>query len=664
MKTVDSRVRGGRSVAQRRSPLISFGLLALAALGVAADCQQCQTATGVRVGNIERPSDVVLVTGEDGHTYGVLAHPDLGHLRFVDLTAERFVDAPNLFFPLSVPVGQEVRRLAVAPDDDSRVFALDTASDAVVVVDAARDGEAPFRVVGEPVRTGRSPADLSAVRDASGLVEIWIVLPEEGRVQVIGVAADGTSRGELASIALPPGARPSVVAADPFGESVVVGDAALPAVHILRRDARALDRSIDVGGPVSELTAGVVDVGDGRAPVVAALRADAHRVAVLRLFRPGFREDRYALLGSAPVPAFPLSVYIPDQRGEPTVCCRALSRDAIDAGEATDAWAAVGLADGRFVYVALAAPDVDGRRAVRLMDNDLESLALRPVDNTPWFPEPGDEDRQPVAALVPPSTQAPAPVMPLVGPDETLTLVWEGDVPALSDLPVSLQVMSDGLTITAPIDLVQRGARAGDRAVLRATGAPPGCPTEADALVVDARGASLIVLLAPEALSAEDAQCLIASSRVELSVAAGGVFAAFDGDGVFLGRLALGGSGGPDAALALPGADLVVTPAPDGPPRQRGSVLLVPLDPNLELLQLTLAAPVLRAAFGGGLGQAGYLPVAVVGGPMDIPGTVAGATVRARRMVVATASADEAGDHVLLACDDAETVVALCDQFR
>ena len=62
-------------------------------------------------------------------------------------------------------------------------------------------------------------------------------------------------------------------------------------------DGLLFDRSLVLRAPAAELSAGIVDVGDGLAPVVLVLSRDANEVALVRLFRAGFREERYAVLG-------------------------------------------------------------------------------------------------------------------------------------------------------------------------------------------------------------------------------------------------------------------------------------------------------------------------------------------------------------------------------
>lgn len=657
----------------RFSPLL---LAALGLLAVAADCESCQPTANVRQGNIDRPGDAVLVNGDDGHTYAILSNPELGHLRVLDLTIESFVPAPNRFFPLSVPAGVETRRLAVAPGDDTRVYGLDMGADQVFMVRAVEDGKEPWLRLGETVATGRAPADLGAFRSGDQ-VELWVSLPDEAAVEILGLdAVTGEATGQLARIALPAGSRPADVAVDPFGDSVVVADAALPLVHVLRRDTRALDRSLDVGGPVSDLAMGVVDIGDGEAPVVLASRTDANVVVALRLFRPGFREDRYEVLGSAEVPALPLVGYVPDLRESVTVCCRgfpdALPADTEDATietffdedtDATDAWAAVATADGKVVYLALAAP-ADGDTVVRLIDKDPAPLSLRVVeeDDETWRPEQGDEPRAPVPVLTATDDFGDPPFVPLIPAPETLTLVWQGELPSLTDVSGTL---AGGDTFTAQAaDLEELGARAGDIATLGAADEPAGCeePHVAPILAVD--GASVTLLVGPGGLTDEDALCLAQGGAVSITVAAGDAFVVTGGDGSFLGRLTVGGQG-PGGELALPGAVLTLEPSPAGPPQETGSTLLVPIDPRLGIIDLDLS-DTFSTLGTGGFGAAGYMPVAIVGGEMDFPSPDATTTIRARRMLIATGSFsfEASGLNTVFVCDEAETVPALCEEFR
>ena len=110
------------------------------------------------------------------------------------------------------------------------------------------------------------------------------------------VANDGTAHHPPVSVTFAPDpatgtpAEPGDVVVDAGGDTVVVADNALPVVHTIDRAsiaaAAAAVVDLDVGGPVSRLAVGVVDIGDGLAPVVIALRSDANIAVAIRLFRP------------------------------------------------------------------------------------------------------------------------------------------------------------------------------------------------------------------------------------------------------------------------------------------------------------------------------------------------------------------------------------------
>ena len=644
--------------------MIRWVVLGLALLSIAADCQQCQPTPPARRGNLDRVADAVVVTPPAGHTFLVSTNPELQHLRVLDLTTEQFVDAPNRFFPASIPVGPETRRVAVAPNDPSRVYALDSASDQIFAVrTAAEDSFPAFSIAGEPIPTARAPADLAAFRDDNGtpadttddLVQLFVSVPDLGEVHVITLAPSGAPIDGPKVVALPPGSAPADVAVDPFGDSVLVGDAVLPVVHVIKRATLQLARDLDAGGPVGDIAVGVVDIGDGAAPVALALRTDASVAVALKLFRRGFREDSYSVLGSVELPAVPLSAYVPDQRVHDTVCCRALTVEAVAAGEASNAWAAVAGGDGKIVYLSLAAPLGAGsaRRIVRLFDDDLGGVAVGAA--VVWTPQSGDESRQPVPALAAADTFGDPPRSRFLDKDETLALVWQGPLPSLEDVVVT---EGGGDLSAAGVDFAARGARVGDLGVVTIDEPPAACTPPYTGPITAVTGDAVTVDLAGLG------SCTLAGGgAIHLEVAPADAFIVTDKDGDFLGRL---GFAAPESAIALPGATLTLTPAGAGPPIARGSRLDVPLDRHLSPVILPLSDPPLPfgAAGAGGFGNAALLPVALTGGEMQIPGSTTGTTIHARRMQVATGSSDSNGLNTLFSCDEGETVPILCDQFR
>lgn len=644
--------------------------LALALASAAATCEQCEPVADPRIGNVDRTTDAVLITGTDGHTYLVSAHPELEHLRVLDLTAERFVDAPNRFFPASVPVGPSTRRVAAAATDGTRVYALDGDLDRLQVVRTVDDEGPSFALVGKGIDTGRAPLDVAIYSDGAA-VEAWITLPEAtpngGVVQVLSIDVDAGTGTEVARVALPDGARPDAIDVDPTGERVVVTDAALGSIHVLRRAERALDRSLDVGGPSAHLAMGVVDVGDGLAPVALVSRRDANEVALVRLFRAGYREDGAALLGRAEVPDFPMALYVPDHRGSATVCCRGLGDDAIDAGEATDAWGAVAMASGELLYLALAAPTAEpDRRLLRLIDDDVAGVGgLVDLNAEPslWVPPEGGEDRRPVAiALGDRDTWGAPPLVALLPEAETVLLTWEGALPDLEAVG-GAYLAGD---FTADSDVAAAGARVGDIAVFTVDDLPGDCVGRSlEAPITALAGAVVSVERGEAGMDADDENCLARGAGTTLTVLAAAAFVAELFDGSSPGRLNLV-EGDAENELLLPGTALTMRASDAGLPL-RGSLLSLPLDPHLDPMGLAVSNPPSNLG-PGGFGTAGYLPTTLVGGEMDFPDRETGGTQRARRMVLGTAapgsSSGLAGLYALIACDEAETTPNLCTTFR
>jgi hypothetical protein len=697
----------------RRERLARLFVVGLGLSAVAADCQQCQPPPPPSRGNLDRVADVVVVDALDGHGYAITANPELEHLRVLDLTDGRFVVGPNRYFPLSIPTGPSTRQLAVAVvveadgsthADPRRIFALDTADDRVRIIHVVDPDAAvpPFSVTAL-LPTGRAPVDIAAlvhgdtttvavavpgnVDDAGGTVELTAL--------VGGVVVDGVPP---VVVALPAGSHPSAIVADPFGRAFVVADGALPQVHVVERDEAsgtfALVRSLDLGGPCAALAAGVVDIGDGLAPVVLALRTDAPAAVAVRLFRPGFREDRFAVLGGAALPSLGVTAVVADARpGEQpatgaaaggaaapvTVCCRGLSDDRIASGEATAAFAAVHQADGKLVYLQLAAAAVDGlapvpgRRFVRLVDDDGAGPSppegIDPnTEPSLWAPAAGGEGTRPVVAFGAADNFGSPPFVPLLPAGGTLSLTWEGDLVGLADLAGSFAPGPH--TFTALVDVAARDGRTGDVARLVTAAPLAGCAPSHRARILAVAGSVVTVAVEGDGSGAEPAlpttvvaSCLQGAGDVRLSVEAQEAFVVVDARGAG-GRLLPADDGNADVvggtAWPLPGALLSVT-TPLGRPRP-GSVLRVPVDPHVTTMGLALSA----APIAGGFGTAALLPAGLAVGIVAIPDARAdGTVVEARRMVLSTASIDgTSGLPLLFTSDEGETSTGRVETFR
>lgn len=668
-------------------------------LAMAANCDQCQQVGDPRRGNVDRVSDVVIVAAADGHSYAVSANPELQHLRVLDLTDGRFLTAPNRYFPLSVPVGDETRRLAVAVDvrtqseDPTRVYAVDSADDVVQLVRVTDDAAAPvFDVVGT-VATGRGPGDVAALRLDDSTAIVAVTRADAGLVQLHRVVDDAVV--ESVDVPLPVSAdadlvdvvpAPAAIVADPLGRAFVVADAALPHVVAVEIDAAATlsatTRAVDVGGPVHALAAGVVDVGDGLAPVALALRADTAAVMAVRLFRPGFVEDRYALLGGTALPAAGSTLYVPDAResaAEVTVCCNGLSDEQIAAGEATASFAAVTLVDGRLLYLHLAAPTLDGldlegdRRIVRLIDDDAappgppEGVDVN-SDATLWVPAEGGEDRRPRVTFSTVDNLGTPPFVPLVAPGGALLLSWEDELPTARRLR---GVFSPGpRAFVADVDVARRGARAGDLARLVPETVRTGCATQFDARIVAVDTTTVTLAfegdgtgLLPFITDDDSTSCLQGAGEVRLTVLVADAFVVTEGDR-FRGRLAFVPDGAPASAdhqVELAGVRVTVDVATAGKPLPL-SKLAVPLDARVTTLGLDLPD--------SAVGTLALVPTSIAGGTIVMPDPEdTSARIPARRMVLSTAGVGAgtfsgAGLPGLLTCDEAETSVTVVEIFN
>lgn len=654
-------------------------LAPLALLSMASTCEQCQPVAAPRVGNIDRVTDVVVIAAADGHSYAISANPELLHLRVLDLTERRFLTGPNRFFPLSIPMGTETRRLTTAVDvvtqapDTSRVFALDTADHTVFVVRTveADDAGTPFVVIGEIDLPG-TPADVAALRITAAATLVAVTIPDDHLVAVFSVDNAGAAT-RLPDVALPEGHLQDVVA-DPFGHAFVAGDALNASVYALAVDAEAgtvtFDRSVDVGGPVGALAAGVVDVGDGLAPVVLAMRTDTAAAMVVRLSRPGFPEDRYALLGGTELPNLGVAAYVPDAResaAEVTVCCRGLDTDSVAAGEASASFATISLADGRVLHLQLAADHLDGvllegdRRIVRLVDDDLAPPGAPEgidVNTAPelWVPTEGGDAFRPAVAFATVDNLGTPPFVTLLEAGSSLLMTWEGELLRARSLR---GVFAPGQkAFEATVNLGAREVRVGDVARLIPETQRLGCAETFDARILAISGDGTTATIAfegdgiPFITDADSTGCLQGAGDVRLTVLAAGAFVVSDGSRS-LGRLSFVGDAS-DTALDLPGVRLTLTPSSSGRPLA-GSKLAVPLDPRVTTMGVDLVDTV------GSIG-AGRVPSAIAGGTIVIPDAASDddtVVIPARRLVLSSA-----GGATLATCDEGETSISRVEPFN
>lgn len=659
----------------RRLRLCLLGAVLLGAS--ACDLLACDREPPAPSGDLDRMGDAVLITppGEGTErSFVVVTNPEIQQLRVFDVLEGAFVSAPNVFFPLSARTGPATRRLAVAPlTEDATtqrwLFAVDSAGSFVQVLDMTADVEvdedtvAPRFTTHAVVETAPGPSDVAVWIPEEGPALLFVPLPEQGELQVLTVdlAADAPEGEEVARIDLGEGSVPARVAVDPTGDAVVVTDAALPSVAVVRVDTLEVDRRLEVGGPTDHIAIGRLDPGDGLAPLALVGLRDRPEVAALRLFRPGFREDRYEVLGTTGVPRPVTALYVPRQdRPNPRACCPLVTeRSADDEGDPeapTFAWGAVGTANGSLLYVRFDAPrgpgfdgDQPGTESlVRPIDLDSpDPRVLEELDSDQIYSGEGPENRRPSLAIEAVDNFGTPPAFPFMGSTQ-VDLVYEGSPPGAAERRAEL-VPADGgyaLELTpGALPFEERDVRVGDAVEADTSGRGGSCPAQAFFEVAAVEGDTVFV----SGVSAEEAACASAGA-VTVTFFASGDFTVTTDEG-YQGRVPLE----PErTAFELPGFVLLLQSAPAGPPG-RGSAFRVTLTQGLTPAIVELSRQSDFTA--GGFGQSAALPVAIVGGPANVR-LSEGEVIATTRMYVAT------GAGLLLEMEEATVNIDAIASFR
>lgn len=620
--------------------LVSASLLATCVMTLTSGCND--DVNDPATGNIDRLADAVFVqpdsTRVPRQSYVFVSNPDLEVVRVFDAYEHRFVRAPNVYFPLSLPVGPSTRRLAVAPADHTRVFALDGVEDRVYVMRATDDGGTALTVVNDViVGTRRAPADIAASTIEGG-VRLYVSIPDDGLVQVLDVLHDADGATEVALIDLGDDARPGELDVDPTEDALLIGDAVHDRLTVVRLEDLEVDRVLDVGGAVTHISTGLVDPGDGLAPMaLVGLRGES-AVTAVRLFRPTHREERYAVLGTVELAAPVAAAYLPKQEDtdltERTVCCVGLNR----LSEATYGWATVLTTTGDMYYLRLdgeTSDDDDNARGVaRLVDNDETDPS---VTDPTWSPAADDPIDTPVVTATSVGFEGYA----ALSSPGALTLTWEGQLPFGAHASASLDDADDLVVFSRSIG----EATVGDVVVFDVDGREGPCPDTLERTIVDAVDTRTFDV---GAFSDDERSCLTFGGNLTASVRAPNAWVANSTVHGHVGRLARAGEGGDlDDELLLDG--FVVQVASDVP--HRDSTLSMSFAQNISAVGMLLSRqPTSNDPTGFGIGA--LYPSAMVGGEVSVPTDSDVVNYHTRRIYMVT------GTGSLLTFNETETNLA------
>jgi len=496
--------RAGHACGRRSARSCVAALLAVALSG-----SFCEDTPQAGKGNLDRPGGVVAF-GAGDRTYAVLSLPQIRHLRAFSLTSYVFVPAPNVYFPLSIPVGPFTHRVVVDPAHGLG-FALDSADGALRAfrLGVASDTGA-FARVGDPIPAGLGPSGV-AVDPASVEPRLYVSSALSGEVLEI-VTTGAVDDFEIVRV-MPAGQKPADVALEPTSRTLVVADAAADAVSLI--DLESGDRrEVDVGGPsarvvIAETALATATAG---AQLALVLRHDAPEIAILE------PAAAVPLLAIAEIPDLPVDLTVLSSELHGAEVCAGID----DSGRCE--YAAVLTVSGRVYYLDLTTRSADDLPQPQIFDSEeaLPAAAGEPNSDEDAY-DPNSED--PDAALRRPHVEVAAitdfGTPPTVRQSENVSYVftYQGIVAPIRSrrgrLDLTQNLFIDNAT---DIDLAGMGAAPGD---LLDVPAQDGCPDALRLPIADVDGARLDVAGATTWLD-----CLGQSAGVIYSVRAGGQFTA------------------------------------------------------------------------------------------------------------------------------------------
>ena len=486
------------------SQLKTPALVAAIVLSVSGSfCNQTQSAGQ---GNLDRPGGVVVYASGDSN-FALLPQPQAQHLRAFNLDTRLFVPAPNLYFPLAIPVGPYTRQLVVDPVH-ALAFALDSADGGLraVRIGAQSDGAALKRV-GEVIPTGLAPVGL-AIDPTTTEPRVWVADAAAGAVLELDLTGDisGFTLGRTWPVA----GEISDLAYDAASGTLYVADARGSALQqIVVADGSR--HTLDVGGPIGRLVSitAYLSTTESQVPLLLAMRRDQTNAV---LVRPGTVPS---VLSAIEFPELPVAAVALDSARLGDAICG-------DLVAAPCGYAAVLTLSGIVYYVDLTAVDASGAPLPRIFDaNDAAPAVLSDPNTDTALYDPNSDDadawlRRP-RVTVEPLEIAGEPRLVKQRGDASYLFTYQGIVAPLRnrhgfyDTGSQLFIVDDGA-----FDLAALGARNGD---LFDVPAQADCGNGVQLFVREVSGASLHL----EGVdSARD--CIEQVAGVSFNIRAGGQF--------------------------------------------------------------------------------------------------------------------------------------------
>ncbi len=343
--------------------------------------------------NYDRISDAVLLTPPNqeapAHSFLLSTNPAYEQIRIYDTYRRRFVEADNVYFPLSINTGPATLEIAAPSEDASFLFAFDVQWNQVFVIrTTATEAERAFSHVGDGFSVEPGAQSLETLPGLNGETYVYLTYPSEQLIRQYTVDENGVLQGNVTTISLTGTTPEHLHRLDEISLAMTSYDD--HRVFIIRPFENDVV-SIPLIQSAAQITSGYLDLGQGEEQVLIATLSDGHTLAAIARAPETSRRAGLRLLGYTELQHAVGQVYIPDNRDDdrqlsPRVCCplityRNNTSEPFLKDEATKAWATVFHNNGTMSYLRL-----DGPRYGQ--PEDAIQTLFRPLDINDEIPGP------------------------------------------------------------------------------------------------------------------------------------------------------------------------------------------------------------------------------------------------------------------------------------
>lgn len=439
--------RCGRPALTRLRQVLLMATIPIFAMG-----SFCDDNTNTGDGNIDRPAGVVSFRSGD-QSYAILPLPQQRHLRVFDLSARLFVPAPNVYFPLSIPVGPFSQKLSL--DTTHKVgLVLDSADGAVR---AFRLGEASdpssFTRLGEAWPVGLDPSGIAVDTSAEGL---RFYVASAASAQVVQFSSDSDFSAPVLDKAWSVGQQPSDIIFAPETQRIIVSDVQSNQLWIIDTSDDTIS-TVTLSSPSRKLVLGKASLNADEAAqeLVLALPARGEMIAIID---PQATEP---LLASVESPSFAVDALVLNGAAGEAMCTD-LGRDT------ACAYAAVLNLEGTITYLDLQARTANDAWSPQFVDGDVLPPLVLDLDENPLLYDPNSEDpdaldRRPVLTTTMDDNPTQPPTIYQRGQGDYL-FTFQGLIPALRDRQGQLNLADSSFADLdlGDLDFAGLGVEAGD----------------------------------------------------------------------------------------------------------------------------------------------------------------------------------------------------------